>query len=650
MCAGVLVNRVATRLFLGAGVLLLSAALTPVASAQAASFQVTNTSDVGAGSLRSAITESNAATPGPNTITFAITGSGVQQISPASALPTITTPVVIDGSSQSGFSGVPLIRLDGAGAGSGVNGLTVTAGSSTIQDLEITRFGATGIVLNTHGSNTIIGNYIGTDGTSALGNGIGVSAGSPNNTIGGTETGTGNVISGNKNFGVLISGPSASANRVEGNSIGTDSSASVAVSNGLEGVFVSGKATGNTIGGTAAGSRNVISGNSGDGVDIQGAGTSSNAVQGNYVGTDATGAAALGNGNEGVAVYGGAAKNTVGGTSASARNVVSGNVHDGVAVNNKGTSGNRVEGNYIGINAAGDAALGNGGIGVPVYAGATGNVVGGTSAGARNTISGNANYGVTLVNSGTSGNLIEGNYIGTNPAGTAALANKRGGVYLYLGSTRNTVGGTTAAARNVISGNGGSGVGLEGKGTSGNLVEGNFIGTNAAGTGALGNSADGVRIDTGALANTIGGTVAGSGNRIAYNHLDGVQVVGASTHGEQIERNPMYANATKVGIALTSKGNAAQPAPVIEKVTQTSSATKLQIKVQGPAKYRIEFFTNPGCSDPEGKTFLAATRVSAGSYSVSLSSRLPAGEGVTATATNLSTANTSQFSGCKRVP
>jgi titin len=648
-----MINRVTTRRLLGAALWLGLAAIGPVASAQALTvtpiFQVTNTSDTGSGSLRDAITQSNGAS-GPSEITFAIPGSGVQEISPHSALPTVTGSVVIDGTTQPGYAGTPLIQLDGASAGAGVSGLTVSAGSSTIKGLEITDFNGTGIVLKAKGSDTVTADYLGTGGSSALGNASGVSVSSAKNTIGGTESGAGNLISGNKDFGVLITGASATSNLVQGNEVGTDSSGSVAVPNSLGGVFVSGGATLNTIGGTVAGAGNLVSGNSDDGVDIVGTGTNSNKVQGNYVGTDSSGAAALGNGNEGIAVFSGASKNTVGGTSVGARNVVSGNAHDGVAVNDKGTSGNRVEGNYIGLNAAGTAALGNGGIGAPIFKGATGNIIGGTTAGARNVISGNANYGVTLVSTGTSHNLVEGNYIGTNPAGTAALGNQRGGVYLYLASTRNTVGGTSAGARNVISGNTGNGVGLEGKGTSGNIIEGNFIGTAAAGTGPLGNSLDGVRIDAGATANTIGGTVAGSGNRIADNQSDGVQVVGAGTHGERIERNSIYATATKVGISLTSKGNGGQPAPVIEKVTETSSATKLLFKVVGPAKYRIEFFANPSCSDPEGKAFQNVTQVTAGTYSVTLSRRLPAGEGVTGTATNLSTSNTSQFSRCKSVP
>ncbi len=451
------------------GVAQASARLTPVLT-------VTNTSDTNTmGSLRWAINQSNTDTPGPNMIDFAISGSGVQTIIPTSPLPTITTPVLIDGTTQSGYAGAPLIQLDGTNAGSKANGLTITAGSTTVKALEITHWGGAGVVLSGASKDTISDDYIGTDGSSALPNGNGITVSSQQNTIGGATSG--NVISGNSAFGLIISGSGAKNNVVEGSSIGTDLSGSTALANHVAGVFVAGKATGNTIGGTATGAGNLISGNGSDGVDITGAGTRSNVVEGNYVGPDITGASALGNGNEGVAVYGGATKNIVGGATAAARNVVSANAHDGVAVDGKGTSGNHVEGNYIGINAAGKAALGNGGIGAPVYAGATGNTVGGTSPGDRNVISGNANYGATLVNTGTSQNVIEGNYIGTNPAGTAALGNKRGGVQIYLGSTHNVVGGTTRKARNLISGNGGSGVGIHNKGTSGNVIEGNFIGT-----------------------------------------------------------------------------------------------------------------------------------------------------------------------------
>jgi hypothetical protein len=649
---GGIVDRVLPWRLFGAVFSVVIAGLVLVTSAQAANFPVSNVNDQGDGSLRQAIMDSNTAKPGPNVITFDI-GTGAQTISLLSALPPITTPVVIDGSTQPGGTGTaPLIRIDGASAGTGAAGLTVSAGSSKVKDLEITNFSGTGIVLNAPGSDTIVGNYIGTDGTSAQGNASGITVASSGNTIGGTASSAKNVISGNHALGVLISGQGASRNHVEGNFIGTNSTGTAAVANGLDGVLVASKATRNTIGGTTAGSRNVISGNTSGGVDLLGAGTSSNRVEGNYIGTRASGAAALGNQGQGVAVFNGAAHNTVGGTTAAARNVVSGNAGDGVDVNGTGTSGNRVEGNYIGLNARGSAALGNGGIGAPIFDGATGNTLGGTTRGARNVISGNAHYGATLVNTGTSHNVIEGNYIGTNRTGKVAVPNHHGGVFLYEGSTHNRVGGPSAGARNVISGNGSAGVGIDNRGTSHNLVEGNFIGTKAGGSGVLGNAREGVVIYKGATLNTIGGTTAKSANRIAHNKADGVRVNGPGTRGNRIERNSIFANGAKlgIGIALTKGGNGRQAAPVIKKVSQTRSATKVIVKVHGPAKYRVELFANPSCSHAEGKQFVGAVNLKSGTYSLTLSSHLRAREGVTATATNQSTSNTSQFSGCKTVP
>src|SRR5207302_4073897 len=104
--------------------------------------------------------------PGPNLISFDISGSGIQEISPTSPLPTVTTPVVIDATTQPGYSGAPLIQLDGASAGN-ATALTITAGSSTVEGLEITHWSGTGIALKTNGSNTIAADYLGTDGSSA---------------------------------------------------------------------------------------------------------------------------------------------------------------------------------------------------------------------------------------------------------------------------------------------------------------------------------------------------------------------------------------------------------------------------------------------------------------------------------------------------
>src|SRR5262249_29655222 len=148
------------------------------------------------------------------------------------------------------------------------------------------------------------------------------------------------------------------------------------------------------------------------------------------------------------------------------------------------------EGNFIGTNRAGTAAKGNH-VGISV-GNAPGTVIGGTTAGAGNVISGNSQQGVYItIGSGTTG---LGNYIGTDATGTAALANGAEGVLLSTGANNNTIGGTSAAARNVISGNTGDGVKITGGTSSNNVIEANYIGTTASGLAALPNGGQGVNI------------------------------------------------------------------------------------------------------------------------------------------------------------
>src|SRR5215510_12616599 len=193
-------------------------------------FTVTNTNDSGSGSLRQAILDANA-NSGADKIVFTIPGLGGHTIMPTSALPTITDLVTIDATTQPGFAGSPIIELNGANAGP-VNGINILAGSTTVRGLVINRFtgnnstSGNGIFMEDNGGNVIEGNFIGTDvtGTQALGNssaGVQVACGSANNTIGGTAAGARNVISGN-NPGVWFTCTSGSANLVEGNFIGTD--------------------------------------------------------------------------------------------------------------------------------------------------------------------------------------------------------------------------------------------------------------------------------------------------------------------------------------------------------------------------------------------------------------------------------------------
>ncbi|HEY5671772.1 MAG TPA: CSLREA domain-containing protein, partial [Anaerolineales bacterium] len=242
-------------------------------------------------SLREAINLANVH-PGADTIEFKIRGGPPFTIQPSSALPEITDPVTIDGTTQPGFHGNPIVELDGSNAGEGepevgISGLVITAGSSTVKGLVINRFSGEGILMTTNGGNTIQGNFVGTDvtGMLALSNtlrGIHVAGGSSGNII------SGNLISGNARAGVLLT--DTEGNQVQGNFIGTDINGTSPLANDV-GVKIMGAAK-NVIGGTEAGARNLISGNAFYGVFIATEGTTGNIVQGNYIGTDVTGSIA----------------------------------------------------------------------------------------------------------------------------------------------------------------------------------------------------------------------------------------------------------------------------------------------------------------------------------------------------------------------
>ena len=208
-----------------------------------------------------------------------------------------------------------------------------------------------------------------------------------------------------------------------------------------------------------------------------------------------------------------------------------------------------VRGNLIGTNAAGTAALPNGAYGVIINGAASSNVVGGTTAAERNVLSGNGLSGIAISGSGTTGNIVQGNYIGTNAAGTAALGNAGHGVFVFFQATSNTIGGSVTGAGNVISGNGQIGVTINDAGTSNNTVAGNLIGTDASGLAALPN-ATGVVLSN-ASNNTIGGTTTGAGNTIANNGV-GVSVTNSGT-GNGILGNSIFSN-TGLGIDIGGGG------------------------------------------------------------------------------------------------
>jgi titin len=476
-------------------------------------FTVTTSADSGLGSLRQAILDANAS-QAPSVIDFQI-GSGAQTINLASALPTVTTQVVIDGTSQPGYAGAPLVELNGAGAGAGANGLVLAGGNSQVEGLVINRFAGDGIDLETLGGDIVNGNYLGTNftGTQARGNGAwGVHIlGTSNNVIGGTTLGSRNLISGNTASGIRMDS-GASNNLVEGNYIGTDVTGTKPLGNGLRGIMVLDSAN-NVIGGTSAGAGNLISGNVWSGIRID---TSTGTlVEGNFLGTDVSGTKALGNGLNGVHIYAGS-DNIIGGTSGQARNIISGNAASGVKI--ESSTGNIVEGNFIGTNVIGTQKVSNGIRGVMVLESAN-TVLGGTQAGAGNVISGNVDSGIRIDTS--TGTMVEGNLIGIDASGSRALENGLLGVHIVSGSG-NVIGGTTSAARNVISGNDASGVRID-TGAMGNVVEGNFIGTDISGTQAVGNHFRGIVIVE-ANGNTIGGTTPGAGNVISGNAQTGVLI------------------------------------------------------------------------------------------------------------------------------
>ena len=236
--------------------------------------------------LLAAVQEANHANnAGLDTIHFSI-GTGVQTIINPGRLGnvTITDPVIIDGTTQPGFAGSPIIELDGTGQ---QTVLWITAGGSTVKGLVINRIGHAGFRLTTNGGNTIQGNYIGTnvDGDAALGistlGGI-LIENSANNTIGGTAAGEGNLISGNVR-GIWIRKSGATGNVVQGNLIGTDVNGTADLGNLQDGIWIDGTAS-NKIGGTAAGAGNVISGNDRDGVRIFSAAATGNVVLASYFG------------------------------------------------------------------------------------------------------------------------------------------------------------------------------------------------------------------------------------------------------------------------------------------------------------------------------------------------------------------------------
>lgn len=597
---------------------------------------VNNTGDSGPGTLRQAIVDSNGDGM-PSNIVFNIPtsdpgfASTTFTISPVTNLPAISgSDTTIDGATQTAFTGNtnpngPEIVLNGgAMARSASNfALISTAANNAIRNLVINGF-------------------------------LGVFETDPE-TLEVFFAGGGNAI--------LLSGPNATNNAVTGCYIGTDASGTSAAANEGTAISILGNSNHNQIGGTTAGDKNVISGNGQLGISIQTSGTGqlgNNTIQGNFIGTDVSGTANLGNGFTGILIRG-SSNNLVGGTAPGAGNVSSGNGQNGVWFQGR----------------------------VAVVSG-------------------------VRVMFEASFNTVQGNKFGTNAAGTAAIANGIDGVRFGTGASHNLIGGTTAAARNICSGNTAHGVHMDSSRSllnpyvpdSFNTIQGNFIGTDASGIGPIGNQLPGVICFFGAIDNLIGGTGPGEGNVIAYNTgslvpdgLGGfVPVPGAGvsisfhptfsdpslandpTIRNRISGNSIHSNTgifpnDGLGIDLNAQGdesdatdgvtandagdadiggNELQNFPVLSSVSSSGGTTTVTGSLNSAANalFSIEFFANDTC-DPsgfgEGQYFLGTTGVTTdASGNASFSVVLPVTLGcrvVTATATDAA-GNTSEFSHC----
>jgi CSLREA domain-containing protein len=644
-------------------------------------------------------------------------------------LPVITKTVFIDGYTQPGASPNTLtligddadpaiagdnaelkIVIDGSSVANDGRGLDLEAGSdsSTIRGLVITHWNVAGIYINSSGGNTISGNFIGIDqtGTTAAGatGGVGVLITSDcdefadENTIGGEFPELRNIISGNGASGIDLGGPDGSCSgftSVEGNYIGTDRTGKLRVPNANHGVIVENGSEFNVIGCEVLDGDNLISGNTDAGVFITD--TDSCAVQGNFIGTDRTGKAALAN-NRGV-VINNSSDCFVGFSPIELSifpNVISGNTLNGIELVG-GSSLNYVLGNLVGTDLNGTAAVPNGKSGVLISE-AGSNTIGDGFTGDGNLISGNGDKGIELL--GASFNVIQGNFIGTdiNGAVVAGLGNVTHGIELNVSgssnSTDNLIGGSTecdctiaqkaitrqsAAPRNAVAANRGTSAAGKAQVSAANR-QSTARTRRAAGWSARRSQRSSIPANKrqqskqqttsgqrGAL-RTQGSLQpsvqnASAGNVIAGNGGDGVRVSGPADINNVISRNAIFANV--LGIDLGGDGvttndrsdtgpndtddgaNHLQNFPVINGYDANNSTVSGILESGGPAAqdpngvepFTIEIFRNTACDaslNGEGEKLVGwgtASLLSGGHYSFLITVAGPIQLGQTYTAT-----------------
>lgn len=510
-----------------------------------------------------------------------------------------------------------------------------------------------GVVVSTSAhDNQITGNLIGPDitkksGPGNLEGGILIDDHANRNSIGDGSTEGMNIVSGNSGDGIEIRGTSTRANSVIGNYIGVDVSGYYSLANLGNGITIADGATSNLIGDGTDPGRNIISGNAGDGVHIAGAATTDNVVTGNYIGAGRLGGGLVGGDAvsvNGVVIADGAYDNTVGGVDPVKGNLVSANRDAGILISGAGTRANHVIGNYIGVSVNGISSVPNGS-GVVVLNGASANVIGGPGAGEGNLISGNRadvfpfGGGVLIYGAGSNGNVVQGNYIGTDVDGTRPLRNGSSGVMIGSGAKFNLIGGSDAGEGNIISGNGSGdfsptlarGVYIYGEGTESNVVSGNLIGLSSVDTLAVPNMGHGVGITDGARLNTIGGTSLSEGNIIAGNAGFGLYIAGPTTERNTARYNNFIDNdSVAIVIRNGAQGGIQPPIPDV-----ADDGYLFGAGVQPGARVDAYLTWSEASGFYEGTKFLGSTlAMSTGGFIVLLNPRRSVGDSVSAIVTD----------------
>jgi hypothetical protein len=418
-------------------------------------FTVTTTQNPGpttTGTLTWAIYQANYSGGDLNYIKFNIPGVTSETEIVLGETLYIARPMIIDATSQPGYAGQPLIRINCNKLSSGFclvanvagipplsNGAASTGSGSTVRGFRFINYMNNAVtILRGADSTTIADNWIGfgpmqggsyfrNDSVSSLCGGIGIASNS--NTI------HGNTISGVYNAIVVgedINSPTGAItqnNTFDHNFIGTDSTGMNKLGNGSDGIFFGAGAQNNLIG-----PGNVLSGMASSGVELLHASATGNIIFGNMIGLNAAGTGVIGNGELGILIANGATGNSIGGPYAGAYpgNIISGNTLGGVCLGTDafpGATNNRVEGNFIGTDGTKSKALGSQGSGITVQSNATGNVL------RKNVIVNETMHGVVLA--GVASNSLYGNWIGITDSGTL-IPNTHLGVYLF-NATNNVV-------------------------------------------------------------------------------------------------------------------------------------------------------------------------------------------------------------------